>query len=120
MSAAAGRTGDDDAAERAGQGHRDVERGCLHDGSADAGEGHQGTERARSVGPAIHGVPGKVPGSGAADPTGSSLAAHLLAAKVRFWVTMCPRTAPVSTASASFSSPLTGFQSVALTALTTP
>ena len=33
---------------------------------------------------------------------------------------MCPRMAPVSTASTSLSSPLTGFQSVALTALAAP
>ena len=42
------------------------------------------------------------------------------AAKVRFWVTMCPRTVPVSTASASLNSPLSGSHRAALTALAAP
>ena len=111
------RPGDDDAAQRRRCRRGDVEAGRPGDRAADMGlaQERRGPRPAARRGCGCSTVRGVLRGR-ACWP----LVRGLTAAKVRFWVTMCPRTAPVSTASASLNSPLTGFQSVALTALAAP
>src|ERR1700761_615030 len=63
------------------------------------------------------GVRAQRPAASSRSSPAGPLSRGLAAAKVRFWVTMWPCTAPVSAARASLSSPLTGFQMTILKAL---